>query len=261
MIKKIDTLSLIFTFLAGLLLLFIIAPVFGMFLSTAPVEVFDVAKDAEVQRSVGLTLWTSMFATLLFSIGAIPLAYLLARKKFPLRKLLIGIINIPVIIPHSAAGIALLGLVSRDTVLGKFAESIGISFVNHPAGIVIAMAFISIPYLINSSIDGFNNVPERLELVAQNLGASKSRAFFTIALPLAWRNILTGLIMMWGRGLSEFGAIVIIAYHPMVTPVMIFERFNSYGLAYARPVTVLFIIICLTIFVGLNYLSKRRRNA
>ena len=261
MIKKIDTLSLIFTFLAGLLLLFIIAPVFGMFLSTAPVEVFDVALDPEVQSSVGLTLWTSMFATLLFSIGAIPLAYLLARKKFPLRKLLIGIINIPVIIPHSAAGIALLGVVSRDTMLGKFAESLGISFVNHPAGIVVAMAFISIPYLVNASIDGFMNVPERLELVAQNLGASKTRAFFTIALPLAWRNILTGLTMMWGRGLSEFGAIVIIAYHPMVTPVMIFERFNAYGLSYARPVTVLFIAICLLIFVGLNYNSKKRRNA
>ncbi len=261
MIKKIDKLSLLFTFLGGLLLLFIIAPLVGMFFSTAPVEIFDAAKDQEVQSSIWLTLWTSMAATLLFSIGAIPLAYLLARKKFPLRKLLIGIINIPLIIPHSAAGIALLGIVSRDTMLGRFAESIGISFVNHPAGIVVAMAFISIPYLINAAIDGFRNVPERLEKVAQNLGASKSRAFFTIALPLAWRNILTGLMMMWGRGLSEFGAVVIIAYHPMITPVMIFERFNAYGLSYARPVTVLFIVICLAVFVALNYISKKRRDA
>jgi molybdate/tungstate transport system permease protein len=259
--KKIDTLSLIFIFLGGLLLLFIIAPLLGMFLATSPIELFNTAKDSEVQSSIGLTLWTSMLATLLFSIGAIPLAFLLARKKFPLRKLVIGIINIPLIIPHSAAGIALLGIVSRNTILGRFAESIGISFVNHPAGIVVAMAFISIPYLINAAIDGFRNVPERLEKVAQNLGASKTRSFFTISLPLAWRNILTGLIMMWGRGLSEFGAVVIIAYHPMITPVMIFERFNAYGISYARPVTVLFISICLLVFVGLNFLSKKRRDA
>jgi len=202
-----------------------------------------------------------MAATLIFSIGAIPLAYLLARKKFIFKRILLGIINIPVIIPHSAAGIALLGIISRDTLLGKIAESLGFSFVNNPAGIMVAMAFVSLPYLINAAIDGFLSVPERLEKVALTLGASKSRVFFTISLPLAWRSILTGLIMMWGRGLSEFGAIIIIAYHPMVTPVMIFERFSSYGLQYATPVTVLFISICLIIFVAMKFISKKTNHA
>ena len=261
MIKRLDTISLVFAFLAGLLLLFIIAPLVGMFLTTTPVSIFDAAKETEVQKSIWLTIATSVSATLIFAIAAIPLAYILARKKFFLKRILLGIINIPVIIPHSAAGIALLGVISRDTAIGKIAESLGFSFVNSPAGIVVAMAFVSLPYLLNAAIDGFRNVPERLEKVAYTLGASKTRVFFTISLPLAWRNILTGLIMMWGRGLSEFGAVIIIAYHPMVTPVMIFERFNSFGLQYAKPVTVLFICICLIIFIVMNLISKKKRNA
>jgi molybdate/tungstate transport system permease protein len=261
MLKKTDTISLVFIFLSGLLLLFIIAPLVGMFITTTPLTIFETAKETEVQKSIWLTISTSIAATLIFSIGAIPLAYLLARKKFVLKKVLLGIINIPVIIPHSAAGIALLGIVSRDTALGRIAETLGFSFVNNPAGIIVAMAFVSLPYLLNAAIDGFMNVPERLEKVALTLGASKTKVFFTISLPLAWRSILTGLIMMWGRGLSEFGAIIIIAYHPMTTPVMIFERFNSYGLEYAKPVTVLFISICLIIFIAMKLISKKRNNA
>ena len=259
--KKTDNISLVFSFLAGLLLLFLLAPLIGLFLSTTPLSLFETAQEPEVQKSIWLTISSSMAATLIFSIGAIPLADLLARKKFIFKRILLGIINIPVIIPHSAAGIALLGIISRDTLLGKIAESLGFSFVNNPAGIMVAMAFVSLPYLINAAIDGFLSVPERLEKVALTLGASKSRVFFTISLPLAWRSILTGLIMMWGRGLSEFGAVIIIAYHPMITPVMIFERFSSYGLQYATPVTVLFISICLAIFVAMKVISKKTNHA
>lgn len=261
MMKKPDNISLVFSFLAGLLLLFLLAPLIGLFLSTTPLSLFETAQEPEVQKSIWLTISSSMAATLIFSIGAIPLAYLLARKKFIFKRILLGIINIPVIIPHSAAGIALLGIISRDTLLGKIAESLGFSFVNNPAGIMVAMAFVSLPYLINAAIDGFIGVPERLEKVALTLGASKSRVFFTISLPLAWRSILTGLIMMWGRGLSEFGAVIIIAYHPMITPVMIFERFSSYGLQYATPVTVLFISICLAIFIVMKIISKKTNHA
>ncbi len=123
------------------------------------------------------------------------------------------------------------------------------------------MAFVSIPYLLNSAINGFQNVPDKLEKVAMTLGASRTKVFFSVSLPLAMKNIVTGLIMMWGRGLSEFGAVVIIAYHPMITPVMIFERFNSYGLSYTRPVTVLFISICLLIFILMNFISRKKKNA
>lgn len=250
---------MIFILLGGLVLLFIVAPILGMFFNTEGVELFETIKDNEVTEGIQLTLFTSFIATIIFAVGAIPLAYLLAKKHFPGKRIILGIIDLPIVIPHSAAGIALLGLVSRDTTLGKAAESIGLQFIDRPAGIIIAMAFVSIPYLLNAARDGFAAVPDRLEKAALNLGASQARVFFTISLPLAWRSIISGLIMMFARGMSEFGAVVIIAYHPMITPVMIYDRFNMFGLSYARPVAVIFIAVCLLFFVFLRFLSRERK--
>jgi molybdate/tungstate transport system permease protein len=132
--------------------------------------------------------------------------------------------------------------------------------VGHPIGISIAMAFVSIPFLINAARDGFEGVPVRLEKAALTLGASPARVFFTISLPLAWRNIVSGLILMFARGMSEFGAVIVVAYHPMVTPVLIYERFGSFGLKYARPVSVLFILISLAVFIILRMLSKEKKQ-
>lgn len=259
--NKFQPINLVFAFLGGLVLLFIVAPLVGMFISTSPEAIIETSKEAEVQKSIWLTLWTAMAGTVIFAIAAIPFAYLLARKKFPLKRLVLGIINLPIVIPHTAAGIAILGFLSRNSVVGKMASEIGLDFVGHPAGIAVAMAFVSLPFLINAARDGFAGVPVRLEKAALNLGASPFRVFFTISLPLAWRNILSGLIMMFARGMSEFGAVVIIAYHPMITPVLIFERFGAFGLKYAQPVAVIFITVSLVVFVILRLLSRERKNA
>ena len=251
-----DSFALVFSLLGGVVLLLIIAPLAGMFFSTPLADVFATAKESEVQSSIWLTLFTSFFATLFFAFFAIPLAYVLARKNFPGKRIISGIIDLPIVIPHSAAGIAVLGFVSRDSVLGKFASTMGFDFVGSPAGIAIAMAFVSIPFLINAARDGFTAVPVRLEQAAYNLGASPVRMFFTVSMPLAWRHILSGFVLMFARGLSEFGAVVIVAYHPMITPVMIYERFTSFGLKYAQPLSVLFILVCLVFFLLLRMLTS-----
>jgi molybdate/tungstate transport system permease protein len=137
----------------------------------------------------------------------------------------------------------------------------GFSFVGSSAGIMAAMAFVSIPYLINSARNGFLAVPVRLEKAALSLGASPLQVFLTVSVPLAWRAILSGLILMWARGMSEFGAVLIIAYRPMITPVLIYERFTSFGLKYARPVAVLFILVCLIFFITLRLLAREEQNA
>lgn len=245
----------------SLILLFIIAPLAGLFINTSFTELFDTAKDNAVNNSIVLTLITSFIGTFIFALPAIPFSWFLARKKFYGRQLLLGIINLPIVIPHTAAGIALLGFISRDSALGQIAESMGISFVGSPLAISFAMAFVSIPFLIHASVDAFSAVPERLEKVALSLGKSPFYVFFRISLPLAWRGIFTGLTLMFARGLSEFGAVVIVAYHPMTTPVLIFERFQSFGLTYARPAAVLFIIVCLIFFIAFRYLSKIKNHA
>jgi len=258
--NQVSFFKLVLIFAGGCVLLFIIAPLAGMFLKCSGNDFASAAMDRGVQRSIGLTLLASMAGTLLFSVFAVPFAWLLARSDFPLKRLVNGMIDLPVVIPHSAAGIALLGILSRDTLLGRAAEKAGFSFVGGYAGIVVAMVFVSLPFLINAARDGFDSVPEKLEKTALSLGASPARVFFTISLPLAWRSVLSGLIMMWARGLSEFGAVVIIAYHPMITPVLIFERFSSFGLKYARPVAALFILICLLIFILLRLASEGKKH-
>jgi molybdate/tungstate transport system permease protein len=258
---RIEPLSLLFAALGGVLLLFIIAPLVSLSLSCSLPEFSQTAADVEVRNSIWLTLWTSMAATLLFGVVAIPLAYLLARKEFPFKGLVSGIIDVPIVIPHSAAGIALLTVISRDAVLGRAAGKVGFSFVGSSFGIMLAMAFVSVPFLVNSARDGFHAVPERLEKAALNLGASPLRVFWTVSVPLAARAIVSGMILMWARGMSEFGAVLIIAYHPMVAPVLIYERFCEFGLKYARPVAVLFIAVCLVFFVVLRLLAGSGKNA
>lgn len=260
-VKKPEPVYLIFAALGGLVLLFIVAPLAGMLFASSSGELSETARDPEVTRSIRLTLATSMGATLLFALAAVPFAYLLARKDFPFKQLVNGIVDLPIVIPHSAAGIALLGIVSRGTLLGDLGESVGIRFVGGHAGIMAAMAFVSVPFLVNAARDGFAAVPERLEKAALNLGASPLRVFLTISVPIAWRSILSGLILMWARGMSEFGAVLVVAYHPIITPVLIYERFGAFGLRYARPISILFIGICLAFFIALRVVARRRTYA
>lgn len=259
--KRFEPVHLIFMGLGGLVLLFIVAPLLGMLLSTTGGQLAETARDPEVTGSVKLTLLASMGATLIFAVVSVPFAYILARKRFPLKQLVNGIIDLPIVIPHSAAGIALLGIISRGTLIGDLGERVGVRFVGGYAGIMAAMAFVSVPFLINAARDGFAAVPEQLEKAALNLGASPLRVFLTISVPMAWRSILSGSILMWARGMSEFGAVLVVAYHPMITPVLIYERFGAFGLKYARPVSVLFIGICLVFFIVLRIVAGGKRHA
>ncbi len=253
-----NSFNLIIQFLSGAALLFIVAPLIGMYLRVSPNNFFETSIDPEVANSIFLTLWTSMAATLFFSIISIPFAYLLAKKNVPFKNLLNAIIDIPIIIPHSAAGIAILGLIAKDTIIGKTLAGLGLSFVGTPAGIILAMAFVSVPFVLNAARDGFESVPAKLENAALNLGASEWQVFFRVSLPLARRSILSGLILMWARGMSEFGAVIIVAYNPITTPVLIYERFGAFGLKYSTPVAVVFVTICLLFFALFRILGRRK---
>lgn len=258
--KNYTSIRLVFLFLSGVMLLFIVAPLLGLFFSTSVPGLFETFRDREVTSSIGLSLGVSALFTLLAGVFALPLAYIMARKDFPGKAIVQGLIDIPIVLPHSAAGIAVLGFISRDSALGKFADLFGLNLVGCPFAIGVAMAFVSVPFLINAARDGFLAVPERLEQAARSLGASPFKVFRQISLPLAKPSVITGLVMMFARGMSEFGAVVIVAYHPMTTPVLIFDRFNSYGLDYARPVAVLFIIICILVFIALRLLGRKRKE-
>lgn len=244
-------------FLAGMVLLFILAPLVSLVVETPFNTLVETARDEEVRRSIGLSVWAAMAATLLSGISAIPLAYLLARKTFPFKSLVSALVDLPIVIPHAAAGIAILGLFAGD---GWFGRS-GIPFIGSSAGIICAMAFVSVPFLINAARQGFEAVPVRLEKAALNLGASPARVFATISLPLAKRSIAGGIVLMWARGMSEFGAVIFITYNPKVAPILLWEWFGTYGLDYARPVAVLLIGVSLIFFVALRFLTSGDHDA
>jgi molybdate/tungstate transport system permease protein len=251
----------LFAVLGALLIFFVAWPLLRTVTASGPVLLWQTLLDDEVRYSILLTFYSSLIATLAAFVCGVPLAYLLARVEFPGKWLVEGIIDVPIVVPHSAAGIALLMVFGRRTFLGRAFSLIDLKFVSAAPGIVIAMLFVSLSFLVNAAREGFEAVDPRLERVARTLGASPWRAFWRVSFPLAWRSILSGMILMWARGLSEFGAVVILAYHPMVAPVLLYERFESFGLRYARPVATLMILICLATFAVLRVTAGRKRGA
>ena len=254
---KVPLFDLCLGLLGSLVVLLIVAPLVGMVLASSLSELSGAAVDRQVTDSIRLTLGAALAATVACTLAGVPLAYFLARKEFRGKPLVLAIIDLPIIIPHSAAGIALLTLVGRRSPMSVI-PGWGDGLVGTFAGIAVAMAFVSVPYLVSTARLGFEAVPERLEKVARTLGASPSRVFFTISLPMAWRSILSGMILMWARGISEFGAVIIIAYYPMTTPVLIFQRFNDYGLPYARSAAVLLVLVSISIFAVLRFIGRER---
>ncbi|MEA3377120.1 MAG: ABC transporter permease [Chloroflexota bacterium] len=248
----------LFTFLGLLLILFIAWPLLRTVTGAQPVMIWETLLEPDVRRSILLTFYSSALATVIAFFGGVPMAYLLARVDFPGKRLIEGIVDVPIVVPHSAAGIALLMVFGRRSLLGKAFGLIGLRFVSAAPGIVIAMLFVSVSFLVDSAREGFEAIDPRVERVARTLGASPWQAFWRVSFPLAWRSILTGMILMWARGLSEFGAVVILAYHPMIAPVLLYERFESFGLTYARPVAAIIILICLMTFVVLRLVAQQK---
>ena len=122
------------------------------------------------------------------------------------------------------------------------------------------MMFVSLPYLVNASRDAFALVDEEMERVALIDGASAWQAFWLVTLPQAWRGVAGGTLMMWARGISEFGAVVILAYHPKIVPVLVYERFEGFGLKAALPVAVLLILAAVIVFGLLRWLLTPERD-
>jgi len=252
-----NKMAIAFGVLGIIILLFIAVPLGKMVFGSNPEIMLEVIRDTEVLKSIWLTLYAAFIATAAGCVLGVPLAYLLSRYSFRGKRLLEGLIDIPIVVPHTAAGIALLFIFGRSFLVGRAFESIGIGFIDSLAGIVIAMLFVSVPFLIDTAKEGFNKVDVRLEKVARSLGASAWQAFTRVTLPLAWRSIIAGNIMMWARGISEFGAVIILAYYPMTASTLIYQRFETHGLAYSQPIAALLIVICIIAFIVLRWLAYR----
>ncbi|MCD6415582.1 MAG: ABC transporter permease, partial [Planctomycetes bacterium] len=178
----------------------------------------------------------------------VPAGYVLARRDFPGKAVIQGLVDLPVVVPHTVAGIALLGVLGREGIVGAAGQAVGLRFVDAFPGTVAAMLFLSAPFVVNAARSGFEAVSPRLENVSRSLGAGPALTFFKVSMPLASGSILSGAVMCWARAVSEFGAIVIIAYYPRVACTLIYDRFNAFGLSASRPAAVLLVLLCLFLF-------------
>lgn len=240
-----------------IVLSFILLPLIKLFYNVGLTNIFNSLTEKEVFSSIFLTVKISLIATIFILITGLPLAYLIARYDFKGKAVLESIIDIPVMVPHTAAGIALLFAFSQGYI-GNIFNKLGLTLIDTQTGIMFAMMFLSSPFLINGAKEGFKNIDPKLENVARTLGANKFSVFFGIAVPNAKKDIINGMLMMWSRGLGEFGAVVIIAYHPMVAPVLIYDRFNNYGLNYSAPVAAAMIAVSLIIFFIVRSINNRK---
>ncbi|HOP35222.1 MAG TPA: ABC transporter permease [Syntrophales bacterium] len=244
----------------AVVLAFIIMPLFEMLTAPSPEMLRETLEDRNVVRSIWLSIYTAASAAGISFLLGTPLAYLLARRNFRGKRLVESIIDLPIVIPHPVVGIAILSVAGRNHWFGQILSELGIRVMGSVTGIIVVLTFVGMPFYINAVKDGFEGISPRLENVARSLGASLGGAFFRITFPLAWRSMLVGLIMCCARAISEFGAVVIVAYHPMIAPVMIYERFEGYGLKYSQPVAVWLILVCLALFLVLRILALPRKK-
>jgi len=242
--------------LGALLIIFILEPIVALLVSEDISTLSEIAGDKNVMAAIWLSIAMAFLATLISLLLGLPLGYLLARRNFTGRAIIQGIVDVPVVIPHTVAGIALLTVFGANGVIGAPLNEIGVKFVDAWPGIVVAMMFVSAPFVINSARDGFAAVDPRLEYTARSLGATRTQAFSRVALRLSLKPIITGAIMSWARAISEFGAVIILVYFPMIAPTLIYDRFTSFGLADSRPIAVLLVLVCLVVFIVLRSIPE-----
>lgn len=252
-------LSVLVALAASLFLLFIVAPLAGLVGTGGVRGLQGLVHDAELRRSILLTMGTATLATVIGIVGATPIAYVLTRGTFRGRSALAALIDLPLLIPHPVAGIALLLALGRDTPLGSALWALGLQITGSVTGIVCAMVFVSAPLYVSAAREAFDRVDPRFEGVARTLGDTRWQALRRVTFPLAWRGLLAAAIVMWARAVSEFGAIVILVYHPRVASVLSYERFTAYGLREALPVAAVLVLIALIPLIALRALRGDER--
>lgn len=248
-------------FLGSVLLAFVVVPLVALAATQSGTSLMQIARMADVRQAIVLSLEGAFLSATLAALIGVPLAYGLARSSFAGKGVIAALIDLPLAVPHTVAGIALLMVFGRQGVLGEPLQSlIGLRFWGTIAGIVVAMLFVSAPYTVNAARIGFEAVDPRLEQIARTLGLGPWRTFWRITLPLARRGIMTGVTLTYARSISEFGAVVILVYYPMTAPVKIYELFLRFGLDQAAGAAVLLLIVSLALFVLLRALAHGRMS-
>jgi len=250
------SLARIGTLVAGALLLgFLALPFVALLLRVTPGELLSRLRGPVVLDALRLSFVTSLAATAIVVVLGVPMAYLLATRDFPGKRLVEVLIDLPMVLPPTVAGFALLMAFGRAGLAGRALEAFGISLPFTTTGVVVAQVFMAVPFMIGPARAGFTNLDPRLLDAAATLRARESFTFFHVALPLALPAILAGIAMSGARALGEFGATITFAGNlpgsTQTMPLAVYVAFES-DLDAAVALSVLLLVMAFGLLLGLR---------
>lgn len=242
--------------LAVLAVLFFVAPLVGLLWRAPWPDLVRELGDGEARQALELSLATSLAATATSFVFGVPLAWVLARARFPGRRLLRAITTLPMVLPPVVGGVALLAAFGRSGFVGRWLVDLtGISLPFTTAGVVVAETFVAMPFLVITAEAGFRGADRRLEEAARTLGAGPWAVFRRVTLPLVWPSLAAGGVVCWARALGEFGATITFAGNfpgrTQTTPLKVYLLLESDPQA-AIALSLVLLVVSLAVLVGLR---------
>jgi len=245
-----------FALLGGVLLFYLAAPLLYLLFQVDWRGVSAALSDARAVRAIRVSLLTSTVSTAAMTLLGVPLGYVLARARFRGRRFLTGLVFVPMVLPPLVGGVLLLLLFGPYGLAGARFEAHGITLVNSLKGIVLAQVFVAAPYVVIAARSAFEAVDEQLEQAAATLGDSRWRTFRRVSLPLAWPGIAAGVTLAWVRTLGEFGATLVVAYHPNTVPVFLWVQLTGEGLSAALPLALFLVALAAVAMAAIFLLGR-----
>lgn len=252
-----------FALTMGMSLLFIavvlLLPLSGMVMETAGMtwqQYWFVITDPRVMASYRVTLVTAGVASVLNGVFGLLLAWVLVRYRFAGRQLIDALVDLPFALPTAVAGITLATLFAPNGWYGQFLAPLGIKVAYAPLGIVVAMVFTSLPFVVRSVQPVLETLPVALEEAAQTLGATAWQRFVLVLLPLLMPAWISGVMLSFARSLGEFGAVIFIAgnqpFVSEITSLMIFTRLQEFDLPAATAIASVVLLFSLLLLLFIN---------
>ena len=240
----------------GLGLLFLVLPLVGLLLR-APWRTLPQRLTAPgAVQALGLSLQTATLATGLCLVLGVPLAWLLARAEFPGRRLVRALVTVPLVLPPVVGGVALLLVFGRRGLVGAWWDrAFGFSLPFSTAGVVVAEAFVALPFLVLAVEGALRGADQRYEEAAATLGASRWTTFRRVTLPLIAPGVAAGAVLCWARALGEFGATITFAGNfpgrTQTMPLAVYLALEQ-DIDAAVALSLVLLLVSVTVLVGLR---------
>ena len=231
-------------------------PMISLLVRLSPGELLHQLAQPVVLTALRLSLETSIATTVLVVLLGLPVAYVLATKDFAGKRVIQTLVEIPIVLPPTVAGVGLLLAFGRAGLAGGALQALGLELPFTTLAVVIAQVFVSTPFFISAATAGLVAVERRYVDAAATLGATPAYGFFRVLLPLALPSVLAGAAMSWARALGEFGATITFAGNlpgrTQTMPLAVYTALQN-DLAAAVALSVLLVILSFTILLGLRF--------